>query len=136
MRRLTPLLLLPLAAVALAGCGAPPKADVGFRYTDAQGQTHDGALECRRPKDSPVCARLLNDPTLLDGPRRGGASIDQYFGPERLGVTGVVAGRQVQETFTRSDGAEEEAFQRAAGILLPAIGMAPPTGALRIDETP
>ncbi|WP_426765649.1 SSI family serine proteinase inhibitor [Pseudarthrobacter sp. 1G09] len=76
------------------------------------------AGESSHPTADAACAALKRNAALLNpGPRTAQACTQQYGGPEKATVTGVVDGTAVEASFARTDGCEISAWDAAKDIL-------------------
>lgn len=82
------------------------------------------AAESKHPTAEAACTALKNKPALLNPPARSTdrACTQQYGGPQRATVTGIVDGTPVEATFARTDGCEIAAWNAAADVLGPTGG--------------
>jgi hypothetical protein len=77
------------------------------------------AAESKHPEAEAACAALKSKPELLNPPARSTdqACTEQYGGPQRASVTGVVDGTPVEVSFARRNGCEIAAWNTAVDVL-------------------
>lgn len=101
----------------------PSETETAINYTLV---CRDGvpAAESKHPTAEAACTALKNQPALLNPPARSTdrACTQQYGGPQRATVTGIVDGTPVETNFARTDGCEIAAWNAAADVLGPTGG--------------
>lgn len=82
------------------------------------------ASESKHPTAEAACTALKNQPSILNPPGRSTdrACTQQYGGPQRAMVTGIVDGTPVEANFARTDGCEIAAWNAAGDVLGPTGG--------------
>jgi hypothetical protein len=82
------------------------------------------AAESKHPTAEAACTALKNHPALLNPPARGTdrACTQQFGGPQRATVTGILDGTPVERSFARTDGCEIAAWNAAGDVLGPTGG--------------
>jgi hypothetical protein len=129
--------LLALAVLALvasaslqAGSAATTTLRIGY-WEDGSGGKPDvvWTLQCNPARGSlarpaRACARLLAGGAKLFAPVSPKVVCTEiYGGPQRARVVGVLAGRRIWSTFTRTNGCEIDRWQRVSPWLLPPGGV-------------
>jgi len=127
--------LLIAAGASLASpsvLGAPPTTSLRIAYwEDGSGTTPDAVwtLRCNPARGSlalpaRACKRLAAGGAKLFAPVRPDTVCTQiYGGPQRARVVGVLAGRRIWSTFTRTNGCEIGRWQGLSPWLLPPGGV-------------
>jgi hypothetical protein len=128
--------VLALAAVALVAgspleAGSPAPTSLRVAYWDGPGAEADAVwtLRCNPARGTlsrPVraCRRLLAGGARLFTPTPPDTVCTQiYGGPQRARITGVVAGKRVWTTVSRTNGCEIALWQRLSPWLLPPGGV-------------
>lgn len=78
----------------------------------------EAAAESNHPRAQAACAALIAEPGLLHRkPDPDRACTQQYGGPQKATVTGVVDGVPVNATLSRTDGCEISAWDAAKDLL-------------------
>lgn len=82
------------------------------------------AAESQHPSADAACAALKANASLLSPPPRNPdrACTQQYGGPQKATVSGVVDGVPVEASFSRTDGCEISEWDTAKAVLGPAGG--------------
>lgn len=82
------------------------------------------AAESQHPSADAACAALKANASLLSPPPKNAdrACTQQYGGPQKATVSGVVDGVPVEASFSRTDGCEIAAWDTAKAVLGPAGG--------------
>lgn len=82
------------------------------------------AAESQHPDAAAACAALKANASLLSPPPKSPdrACTQQYGGPQKATVSGVVDGVPVEASFSRTDGCEIAAWDTAKAVLGPAGG--------------
>ncbi|MFJ5862368.1 SSI family serine proteinase inhibitor [Pseudarthrobacter sp. NPDC092439] len=82
------------------------------------------AAESQHPSAAAACAALKANASLLNPPPKSPdrACTQQYGGPQKATVSGVVDGVPVEAAFSRTDGCEISAWDAAKAVLGPAGG--------------
>ena len=77
------------------------------------------ADEFNHPSAAAACAALKQNTALLNGSTAGTgqACTEQYGGPQKATVTGMVDGRAVDASFARTNGCEISAWDAAKDVL-------------------
>lgn len=80
--------------------------------------------ESQHPSADAACAALKANASLLNPPPKtpDRACTQQYGGPQKATVSGVVDGVPVESSFSRTDGCEISAWDAAKAVLGPAGG--------------
>ena len=119
-----------VAALALAACGEDSPADVGPGPFQAALQIRldpDGSgpkparrarLRCPSERRARACAELRRIPrSAFDPVPPGTACTEQYGGPQRGRIRGLLRGRTVDARFERTNGCEIARFDRVRPLL-------------------
>ncbi|MFJ6077655.1 SSI family serine proteinase inhibitor [Pseudarthrobacter sp. NPDC092419] len=87
-------------------------------------QDGEPAAESQHPSAAAACAALKANAALLAPPAKSPdrACTQQYGGPQKATVSGVVDGVPVETSFSRTDGCEISAWDAAKAVLGPAGG--------------
>ena len=133
MRGVVLLALVVVGLAASTSLQASPAAQTSLRvaFWDGPGDEPDtvSTLRCNPPRGSltrpaRACQRLLAGGTRLFAPTPPNTVCTEiYGGPQRARVTGVVAGKRVWTTVTRTNGCEIARWQRLSPWLLPPGGV-------------
>lgn len=133
MRGVTVLALVAAALVACTSLQASSSAQTSLRvaFWEGPGVEPDAVwtLRCNPPRGSlarpaRACQKVLAGGMRLFAPTpRGVACIEIYGGPQRARITGVLAGKPVWATFSRTNGCEIARWQRLSPWLLPPGGV-------------
>lgn len=95
----------------------PGEGAAAFHYTLVC-EAGEAAAESTHPNAQAACAALKADPGLLHRkPDPDRACTQQYGGPQKATVTGVVDGIPVEVGFSRTDGCEISAWDAARDLL-------------------
>ncbi|WP_309108217.1 SSI family serine proteinase inhibitor [Arthrobacter sp.] len=101
----------------------PSETEPAINYTLV---CQDGApaAESKHPQADAACTALKNHPAILNAPARSTdrACTQQYGGPQRATVTGIVDGTPVDVSFARTDGCQIAAWNAAGDVLGPTGG--------------
>lgn len=102
-----------LAITVLSGEGA---AAVNYTLVCESGKP---AAESNHPAAEAACAALKKNAALLhnSAPGKDQACTEQYGGPQKATVTGVVDGTAVDSSFARTNGCEISAWEAAKDVL-------------------
>jgi len=132
------LVLAAIAAAALLGAwsargaAGPPTLRVTYWGNGANAMpTSTWTLRCDPPRGTlarpgTACRRLASGGPKLFAPVPADTACTQiYGGPQKARAVGIVGGRKVWATFTRSDGCQIERWNRLSPWLLPPGGGAP-----------
>lgn len=121
-----------LFGTSFAAAGSSPVTSLRIAYWDGPGDATDmvWTLRCDPPSGSlsrptVACRKLAAGGPGLFAPLRPDAVCTEiYGGPQRARVTGLVAGKHVWATFTRTNGCNIGRWSRLAPWLLPPGGVA------------
>ncbi len=102
-----------------AGPDESPQSDLTFRLQPGKGvQARTATLRCRAGDDAAACRALAEVPDEAFEPvPPGRACTEQYGGPEVVTVTGMLRGKSVDATFSRTDGCEISRFRAITPVL-------------------
>jgi hypothetical protein len=120
-----------LSSASSFGAGPPPTSLRISFWEDGSGGTPDTVwtLRCNPargslPQPARACRRLAAGGARLFAPVRPDTVCTEiYGGPQRAHVVGVLAGKRIWSTFTRTNGCEIDRWQRLSPWLLPPGGV-------------
>ncbi len=108
-----------------SGRPTPIAADLKLTFTNVEAMKDGQVLRVKcngkRPIGSIACARLAEDPKLLDPLPKGRMCTEQYGGPEVLSISGTLGGKPVQTQVTRKNGCEIARFEKLRGLWIDQI---------------
>ena len=121
------LTLLALAASTSLQAGTSPTTSLRIAYWEGPGNTPDvvWTLGCNPARGSlfrpaVACRKLAAGGAKLFAPVRPGTVCTEiYGGPQRARIVGVLAGKRVWATFTRTNGCHIDRWNRFVPWLLP-----------------
>jgi hypothetical protein len=119
---------LASATLALAGCTSASSLRVTY-WEDASATAVTWTLRCNPPggslkRPTIACHRLASGGSKLFAPLpKDSVCTEIYGGPQKARVVGVLAGKRIWATFTRTNGCEIGRWKRVSPWLLPPGGV-------------